>query len=100
VGEQGEGMKHYTQYLMQNKVNKEIEREIQDMFNKTVMHQGDLNGSFLEGYIQFSDYYGQVQRILIGCIDHYSPQIFQLFDFDSMLSFLSHLDTLAQQKAL
>lgn len=38
VGEQAEGMKHYTQYLMQNKVLKDIDSHVKDMFNKTVIH--------------------------------------------------------------
>ena len=57
VGEQAEGMKHYSHYLMQNKVHKEIDHLIQDMFQPTVSLQG--NGeSFVDKYQQFSDYYG------------------------------------------
>jgi hypothetical protein len=47
VGEQSEGMKHYSHYLMQNKVHKEIDRLIQDMFQHTITLQGE---SFVDRY--------------------------------------------------
>jgi hypothetical protein len=65
-------MKHYSHYLMQNKVHKEIDHLIQDMFQHTVSLQG--NGeSFVDKYQQFSDYYGQIQRVLIEAIENYAP---------------------------
>jgi hypothetical protein len=60
VGEQAEGMKYYSQFLLQNKVQKEIEQHVAEMFQKTVDHHQQSAQSFIERYIQFSDYYGNI----------------------------------------
>ncbi|CDW72213.1 UNKNOWN [Stylonychia lemnae] len=91
VEEQGEGMKYYSQYLMQNKVQCDIETIILDMFQKTIQNPTGQ---------PISDYYGQVQRILIDCMENYSASIIQLFDFESLMEFVKNIDNLAKEKVI
>jgi hypothetical protein len=50
-------MKHYSQFLLQNKVHKEIDNIIQDMFQDTI-NVATSAESFGERYLIYSDYYG------------------------------------------
>ena len=49
--------------------------------------------------MMISDYYGQIQRILIECMENYSASIIQIFDFESLLEFIKNIDQIAKEKA-
>ena len=84
-------MKHYSQFLLQNKVQKEIDMHIQRMFQRSLKQD--------EYYIQFSGTYGQIQRVLIECIESYVPSINKIFDHESVVEFVKIIDQIAKEKA-
>eukprot|EP00347_Sterkiella_histriomuscorum_P010672 403375368 len=97
IEEQGEGMKHYSHYLMNDKIQKDIDIIIQDMFQNTVVtiptHDQDQQQQLV------SDSYGEIQRILVDCMENYASSIIQLFDHESLIEFIKNIDKIAKEKA-
>ena len=83
IGEQEEGMKLYTSYVMQGSTMKQLDSVIQKMYTQT------------EGSI--SDQFAALVRIVCECISQNSETVLQLFDFASLKLFLKTLDTLIKE---
>lgn len=45
-----------------------------------------------------SNYFADIDKTLIQCIENYSSNILQLFDFESLLEFIKNIDILAKDK--
>lgn len=85
-------MKHYTQFLLATRIHRGgVDRVLNEMFQRSVSA-----ASFTD--MQYSDYYGQIQKVFIGCIEKYSRSILQIFDFESVLEFIKNINNIAKEK--
>ena len=83
IGEQEEGMRLYTSYVMQGTTMKQLDSVIQQMYTSTECT---------------SDQFASLVRIVCECISQNSEIVLQLFDFASLKIFLRTLDTLIKEK--
>ena len=88
VDKQEEGMKHYTNYIMQNKTIKNLDAVIQNMYLPNDSQE----------LVTLSESYAQIHHVLLECISQYSESILQLFDLDSLMVFLEQIDKFAKEK--
>jgi len=86
VDEQEEGMKHYTNYILQVKTQKNLDTIIQGMYENT------------NEASNLSESYAQIHQVILECINQYCESILQLFDLNSLLAFLRHIDKVAKEK--
>ena len=86
VDEQEEGMKHYTNYILQVKTQRNLEAIIQAMYENT------------NEASNLSENYAQLHQVILECINQYCESILQLFDLNSLLAFLRHIDKVAKEK--
>lgn len=80
-------MKYYSMYILQGKIQKDLEKTLQAMFSK-----GSVDAEGL------SNYFADIDKTLIECIENYGSNIMQLFDFESLLEFIKNIDILAKEK--
>lgn len=86
VDEQEEGMKHYTNYILQVKTQKNLEAIIQAMYENT------------NEASNLSESYAEINQVILECINQYAESILQLFDLNSLIAFLRHIDKVAKEK--
>ena len=86
VNEQEEGMRHYTNYILQVKTQKNLDTIIQAMYE-------DTNEAS-----NLSESYAQINQVILECINQYCESILQLFDLNSLIAFLRHIDKVAKEK--
>jgi hypothetical protein len=88
VDKQDEGMKHYTNYIMQHKTLKNLDAVIKAMYLPKDSNE----------LINLSENFAKVHNILLACISEHSESILQLFDLESLMFFLGQIDKVAKEK--
>lgn len=88
VDKQDEGMKHYTNYIMQHKTLKNLDAVIKAMYLPKDSNE----------LINLSENFAKVHNILLACINEHSESILQLFDLESLMFFLGQIDKVAKEK--